>query len=173
MTFLDLPNVASWQHIGARTGFEVAYFTADHGGQRVEGVTTATEDSRSWIVDYVIEVDRSWLTRSARIIGRSEDLTRTIVVEADGTGNWRIDGIPAPHLRGAVTGSNPPELVPRPVHVVGVPDLRRRTYHRPRSGAGMRLHGYFTTQFIATTQLQCVTTPKAAGVIPIRASLLR
>ncbi len=37
----------------------------------------------------------------------------------------------------------------------------------------MRLHGYFTTQFIATTQLQCVTTPKAAGVIPIRASLLR
>ncbi|MFI6773547.1 putative glycolipid-binding domain-containing protein [Nocardia sp. NPDC050412] len=102
MTFLDLPSVASWRHVGARTGFEVAYFTADHGGRRVAGVTTATEGSQSWIVDYVIDVDQSWLTRSARITGRTEGVTRTIVIEADGMGHWQIDGVPAPHLRGCL-----------------------------------------------------------------------
>lgn len=102
MTFVEMPRVASWRHEGARMGFEVAYFTTDHDRRRVRGVTTATEDSQSWIVDYVIEVDQSWLTRSARITGRSDGLTRVMIIEADGMGRWQIDGTSAPHLRGCL-----------------------------------------------------------------------
>ena len=60
--FVALPPVASWRHEGARAGFEVTYFT-DDSGIRAEGTTTVTEDGESWIVDYVIQLDASWLTR--------------------------------------------------------------------------------------------------------------
>lgn len=97
--FAGLPEVASWQHVGARAGFEVAFFP---GGGRVEGTTTATEDGQSWIVDYVIDVDEAWRTRSARITGRAGGEPTVRVIEADGVGNWRIDGAEAPHLSGCL-----------------------------------------------------------------------
>lgn len=102
MSFAAPPPVASWRHEGARAGFEVSFFSVDDGGPRVEGTTTATEDGRSWIVDYVIQLDESWLTRSARIVGRSGGSTVVTVIEADGLGNWRVDGVAAPRLRGCL-----------------------------------------------------------------------
>lgn len=99
MSFAPLPPIASWQHLGARTGFEVATFADE---RRVEGTTTATEAGTSWIVSYVIHFDESWRTRSARITGRGEGFVRTTVIEADGEGNWRVDGVPAAHLHGCV-----------------------------------------------------------------------
>jgi uncharacterized protein len=102
MSFAALPAVASWRHVGARTGFEVAFFATDDHGTRVEGTTTATEDGTSWIVDYVIHLDTSWLTRSARITGGSGGSTVVTVIEADGLGGWQVDGVPAPHLQGCL-----------------------------------------------------------------------
>jgi uncharacterized protein len=102
MSFLDLPMVASWRHCGARAGFEVVFFVADDGGWRVEGTSTATEDGRSWIVDYLIKLDGLWLTRFARVTRRTGTSSRTIVIEADGMGGWRIDGEPAEYLRGCL-----------------------------------------------------------------------
>ncbi|MEO3828876.1 putative glycolipid-binding domain-containing protein [Actinomadura sp. B10D3] len=102
MSFAALPSVASWRHEGAREGFEVAFFSADSRGARVEGTTAATEDGTSWIVDYAIQLDASWLTRSGRITGRSGGSTTVTVIEADGAGNWQVDGIEAPHLQGCL-----------------------------------------------------------------------
>jgi hypothetical protein len=102
MSFVALPSVASWQHAGARAGFEVTYFTVDGRGLRVEGTTTATEDGTSWIVDYAIQLDTSWLTRSARITSRSGGSTVVRVLEADGRGHWQIDGVAAPQLQGCL-----------------------------------------------------------------------
>lgn len=102
MSFAALPSVASWRHVGARAGFEVAFFTDDGRGQRVEGTTTATEDGESWIVSYVIHLDESWLTRSARITSHSGGATVVATIEADGAGNWQVDGVAAPHLRGCL-----------------------------------------------------------------------
>ncbi|WP_433522301.1 putative glycolipid-binding domain-containing protein [Nocardia pseudovaccinii] len=164
MTFMEVPRVASWRHEGARTGFEVAYFTTDDGGRQVRGVTTATEDGQSWIVDYVIEVDQLWLTRSARITGRCDGLTRVTVIGSDGLGSWQIDGIPAPQPRGcldldleasAVTNTFPVHRLNLPigqttsapaayVRAVGLAvDRLEQTYSR----AGERLYDYTAPAF--------------------------
>ncbi|WP_027929557.1 putative glycolipid-binding domain-containing protein [Amycolatopsis thermoflava] len=102
MPFDPLPPVASWRHLGARAGFEVAFFAAERGGCRVEGTTTATEDGESWIVDYMIHLDESWRTRSARITGRSGGATLVRVIDTDGEGHWQVDGVAAPELDGCL-----------------------------------------------------------------------
>ncbi|WP_237774015.1 putative glycolipid-binding domain-containing protein [Actinosynnema sp. ALI-1.44] len=88
MSFAALPRVASWRHLAAREGFEVAFFTEEDRGCRVEGTTTATEDGESWIVDYVIHLDESWSTRWARVTCRSGGATLATRIEADGDGHW-------------------------------------------------------------------------------------
>lgn len=98
----EFPAVASWRHRGARTGFEVAFFTEDERGLLIRGTTTATEDGASWIVDYVVLLDASWVTRSARITGRGAHGVRVVELEADGRGRWTVDGTPAPHLSGCL-----------------------------------------------------------------------
>jgi hypothetical protein len=45
-------------------------------------------------------VDAAGATRSAAIRGRSAGGFCTALVEADGTGQWLVDGGPAPHLDG-------------------------------------------------------------------------
>src|SRR4029077_15405427 len=91
-----------WQHRGARTGFEVAYFQPLGEGCRIEGWTTAIEDGLTWAVEYVIDLDGAGVTRSARIRGRSAAGFTSASLEADGAGRWVVDGVPASHLDGCL-----------------------------------------------------------------------
>ncbi len=93
---------ACWQHRGARSGFEVAYFTAREHGWLVDGTTTAIEDAQSWVVTYRIEVDAAWATRSAHITARTAGGSRETLLESDGAGRWLVDGGPAPQLDGCL-----------------------------------------------------------------------
>jgi uncharacterized protein len=102
MSFAALPVTAAWQHRGARSGFEVVYCGARSDGCRIEGWTTAIEDGVSWAVEYVIDVDAAWATRSASIRGRSAAGLCSTVLEADGNGHWLVDGNPARHLDGCL-----------------------------------------------------------------------
>jgi len=102
MSFAPVPTTAAWRHQGARSGFEVVYFGAHDAGCRIEGWTTAIEDGAAWAVEYVIEVDAVWATRSARIRGRSSVGFCSTLLEADGAGHWLIDGEPAAHLDGCL-----------------------------------------------------------------------
>jgi uncharacterized protein len=102
MSFAPMPATAAWHHRGARSGFEVAYFGARDDGCRIEGWTAAIEDGATWAVEYVIEVDAAWATRSARIRGRSAEGFSSTQLEADGAGHWLVDGEPAPHLDGCL-----------------------------------------------------------------------
>jgi uncharacterized protein len=102
MSFAPLPATAAWHHLGARSGFEVVYFQARSDGCRMEGWTTAVEGGATWAVEYAIEVDTAWATRSAQIRGRSAAGFCTALVEADGNGRWLVDGGPAPHLDGCL-----------------------------------------------------------------------
>ena len=102
MSFAPMPVTAAWHHRGARSGFEVVYFGAHSEGCRIEGWTTAIEDGATWAVEYVIEVNAAWATRSARIRGRSAGGFRSALLEADGAGRWLIDGEPAPNLDGCL-----------------------------------------------------------------------
>src|SRR2546430_6597514 len=98
MSFAPLPATAAWQHRGARSGFEVVYFGARGDGCRIEGWTTAIEDGATWAVEYAIEVDAAWATRSAQIRGRSAGGFSSALLEADGAGHWLVGGKPARHL---------------------------------------------------------------------------
>ena len=102
MKFAAFPESAAWRHVHARDGFEVSYFQARDDGYLIEGCTTAVEDGRSWIVRYALEIDAGWATRRARITGRSGGGSRSVLLEADGAGEWRVDGVPADQLRGCL-----------------------------------------------------------------------
>lgn len=102
MSFRPPPATACWQHRGARSGFEVAYFTARQDGWRIDGTTAAIEDAQTWVVTYRIEVDAAWATRSARITARTAKGPRETLLESDGTGRWLVDGDPAPYLDGCM-----------------------------------------------------------------------
>jgi uncharacterized protein len=102
MSFAPVPATAAWHHRGARSGFEVAYFGARGDGCQIEGWTTAIEDGLTWAVEYVIEVDAAWATRSARIRGRSGAGFSSALLEADGAGHWLAGGKPAPYLDGCL-----------------------------------------------------------------------
>lgn len=83
---------AAWEHVGARRGFEVAFFNQVDGRVRAEGTTTALEDGEVWSVDYAIALDSNWLTTSARIAGRSAAGAREVLLETDGHGLWHVNG---------------------------------------------------------------------------------
>ena len=102
MSFAPMPATAAWRHRGARSGFEVVYFTTRGDGCRIEGWTTAIEDGATWAVDYLIEADAVWATRRAQIRGRSAEGFCSTLLEADGAGHWLVDGEPAPHLDGCL-----------------------------------------------------------------------
>ena len=102
MSFRPPPAAACWQHRGARSGFEVAYFTAREHGWRIDGTTAAVEDAQTWVVTYRIEVDAAWATRSARITARTATGPHETRLESDEAGRWLVDGNPAPHLYGCL-----------------------------------------------------------------------
>jgi uncharacterized protein len=100
--FASLPPQAAWHHRGARSGFEVVFFSAQDSGALIHGCTTAIEDGVPWTVEYVIELDGSGATRSARVSGRSATGFCSTVLEAHGAGRWLVDGEDAPRLEGCL-----------------------------------------------------------------------
>ena len=102
MSFRPLPPTACWQHRGARSGFEVAYFRAIEYGWRIDGTTAAIEDAQTWVVNYSIETDTTWVTRSAHITSTTATGSGDTRLDSDGKGHWLVDGDPAPHLDGCL-----------------------------------------------------------------------
>src|SRR5581483_8996727 len=102
MDLAPVPATAAWRHRGARAGFEVAYFRVADRECRIEGWTTAIEDGVTWAVEYLIDLDGTGATRSARIRGRTAAGSSSALLEADGAGHWLVDGIPASHLDGCL-----------------------------------------------------------------------
>jgi len=102
MSFQAPPATAAWKHRESRLGFEVVYFQPLDEGLQIYGCTTAIEDGRTWVIEYDITLDATWTTRGARITGRSASGARSLLLEADGSGRWQVDGNDAPHLRGCL-----------------------------------------------------------------------
>jgi uncharacterized protein len=102
VTFTSPPAGAAWRHQDARSGFETVFFEHRDGGWRIDGCTSAVEDDEPWYVEYAIEVDDTWATRTARVDGRSSAGTSSTLLESDGVGHWRVDGRDAPHLDGCL-----------------------------------------------------------------------
>jgi uncharacterized protein len=100
MPFDPPPPFAAWQHRDARIGFEAVFLRSHDGGYRLEGHTAAVEDGQVWAVRYAIDLDPGWLTRSARVFGRSAHGSHELALEADGAGRWLLNGSPALDLDG-------------------------------------------------------------------------
>jgi hypothetical protein len=100
--FENPPPTACWLHHDARVGFEVAYFEKVTEGWRIDGATAALQDGETWAVTYRLVLDESWRTISARVATRSALGSHAVVVNGDQAGNWKVDGLPAPHLDGCL-----------------------------------------------------------------------
>jgi uncharacterized protein len=174
VSFAPVPGTAAWHHRGARSGFEVVYFGARSDGCRIEGWTTAVEDGATWAVEYAIEVDAAWVTRSARIRGRSAGGFSSALLEADGAGHWLVDGKPARHLDGcldvdleasAMTNALPVRRMGLPVgarkaapaayvRAVGPAAERlEQTYARTADGASCQRYDYAAPAFSFAARL--------------------
>lgn len=101
-TLSDPPMTAAWQHRDSRNGFEVVFVHAEDSGYRVEGHTAAVEGGEVWAVEYAIELDRNWLTKTALVSGHSRTGRHEVTLETDGAGLWTVDGAPAPELDGCL-----------------------------------------------------------------------
>jgi hypothetical protein len=98
---IDLPRFAAWRHCESRSGFEVVFLSGPPD-RRLEGDTAAVEAGDAWAVHYIVELDDGWMTKSARVTGRSPVGRHAVKLETDGRGRWRIDGRPAAHLDGCL-----------------------------------------------------------------------
>jgi len=99
---IDLPPAAACRHLDAREGFEVLFPRREEDGYRLDGHSSGVEAGGMWALRYPLVLDRDWLTREARVAGRSVDGEHEVLLEADGAGAWRVDGRLAPELDGCL-----------------------------------------------------------------------
>ncbi|MFI0485686.1 putative glycolipid-binding domain-containing protein [Actinomadura sp. 9N215] len=100
MVFAEPPASAAWEHRDARTGFEVLRTARRDGGWTLRGTTTAVENGTPWVVEYAIEVDGDWHTRSARV--RHPLGGRPLALDKAPDGRWLVDDRHDPRLDGCV-----------------------------------------------------------------------
>lgn len=96
------PAAASWQHLGYRVGFEVAFFRASDSGHRMTGNTTADETGALWSVGYDVTVDASWRTAEVRASSLTDAGARDVTLTRDDGDRWTVDGVRRPELDGCV-----------------------------------------------------------------------
>jgi len=120
MRLEPLPATAAWQHLGARSGFEVLF----RHGFVLEGHTTAAEGTEIWWVRYVIELDAGWQTLRVEVTGRSRGGLRLTLLERFDGDRWTIDDVPAPQLSGCVDVDLESSAVTNtlPIHRLEFPD---------------------------------------------------
>jgi hypothetical protein len=97
-----LPHAAAWKHGGLREGFETLFVQRRVDGMLLAGCTTAVEDGTPWAVQYEIAVGEHWACRSAHILAMTTTGSRSRTLQTDGRGSWRVDGRPAPTLKGCM-----------------------------------------------------------------------
>jgi hypothetical protein len=160
VSFRILPATAAWRHRQARSGFEVVFFDLLDDGYRARGCTTAVEERSSWVVEYDLRLDASWRTRRCAVTNRTASGAGSTLLESDGEGRWRVNGVEDPLLEGcldvdlessALTNALPVHRLALPVDLqvdapaafVRAADLRverlEQTYTRvPDDGSGAR-----------------------------------
>ena len=102
MSFGEFPASAAWRHHDAREGFEVVFVRVDRSGYRLNGHTAAIEGGQPWVVQYAISLDDGWSTRTARVLSSSLTGDHEVALEADGSGQWQVNGCAAPELDGCL-----------------------------------------------------------------------
>jgi len=100
--FADPPRFAAFKHHDARDGFEVVFFRTGESRILVEGHTCAVEAGEPYAIEWVIELDREWRTRRARVREHSLNEVGVIELDVDGEGRWWVDGLEVSELEGCL-----------------------------------------------------------------------
>lgn len=69
---------------------------------QVDGHEVAVDRGKAWTVTFRVDLDRRWRTRRAQLSVVDDKGERTLHLEADGKGNWLVDGVAAPELAGCL-----------------------------------------------------------------------
>ena len=91
MSFSDPPRIAAWELRDATRGFEVVFIDPNDEGYRIEGHSTGVEDGEPWGLEYSIELDLGWRTRSAEVRSRTSVGRRALTLKRDGV-CWLANG---------------------------------------------------------------------------------
>jgi uncharacterized protein len=174
MATVELPATAAWRHLDVRDGFEVLFLRQGGEGYHFDGHSTGVENGEAWGISYELTLDASWLTRTARIVGRSAAGAHELRLDGDGTGEWQVDGRPGPELAGCLEvdleasaftnaipvnrlGLEAGQRADAPAAWVRVPDLRverlEQRYRRLEDDAGHRRYNYAAPDLDFTAEL--------------------
>jgi hypothetical protein len=83
-------------------GHEVAELTSDHTGWQLTGVVLLAHAARPCHLEYRIECDPSWLTRTAKIRGHLGGVPATVELSCSPDRSWRLNGVVVPELQGCI-----------------------------------------------------------------------
>jgi hypothetical protein len=98
--FPDDPR-ARWRRLDV-PGCEEAFIERTAGGWRLSGVVDVKDAALAARLKYAVGCDPEWRTRWALIEGEAGGSPVRFSLEADGTGQWRCEGIALPELSGAM-----------------------------------------------------------------------
>jgi hypothetical protein len=89
-----------WRRIDL-PGHEHASLSREGAGWRLRGVAVLVHDAQPCRLEYEIDVDERWITRSARVIGSVGPRAIDVRIEAGG-GRWALNGTHAPAVDGCL-----------------------------------------------------------------------
>jgi len=97
----DLVLTYAWSRLDLDEGLGLVCLDSGHM-IRVEGREVVVDGGEAWAVTFRVELDRGWRTRLAHMALVDDGGERTLLLEADGEGNWLRNGTPSPELQGCL-----------------------------------------------------------------------
>ncbi|HYJ80929.1 MAG TPA: putative glycolipid-binding domain-containing protein [Longimicrobiaceae bacterium] len=90
-----------WRRLD-RAGHEAARLSRSDAGWRLEGTAVFADDGGPCRLDYRVDCDAGWRTRSARVAGWMGSRTVEVGISVGPGGRWEMNGVERPAVQGCV-----------------------------------------------------------------------
>lgn len=88
-----------WRRLD-RPGHDACRLWSESGHWRIEGMAVWSDPRGPAQLAYEVSASDTWITHSARIMGRVGKQALSLSIHRDETGNWRMNGEPIPEVTG-------------------------------------------------------------------------
>lgn len=92
----------AWRRQDVAEGLALGWMVPRPDGIEARGQEIVAHSGGSWWVDFRVDLDSAWRTRTVVVRVTQPIGQREVRLEADGEGRWRIDGVPARELDGCL-----------------------------------------------------------------------